>query len=342
MAHGVAAKCLRLGFSAERYLNEEAVVDGFPFVAGDEMIQGVETYVAYCRNACRPGDEWEAESKVQATFDVWGTADFTRYRPSTGELLVVDFKFGRGIPVSPKHNMQALCYALGAVNRLHNRGLSSVTVTIVQPRCPHPDGAIREWVTDAITLLDFRGQIDAAVAAASRPDAPLKPGAHCKFCPAAALCPALKQMAHSSAKIDFAEDPPSVGAVTAYTPALLADALGVVDLVEDWCRAVRDFAHHELEARRAVPGYKLVANRATRRWVDETAAAKCLLSFGISEDRIFTRKIITPAAADKVMGKQNAIALFPLVEKRSSGTVVAPETDPRPAVSVSAAAEFMN
>jgi len=76
-----------------------------------------------------------------------------------------------------------------------------------------------------------------------------------------------------------------------------------------------------------VPGYKLVAKRSTRQWVDEKEAAHWLDGKGVED--IFERKLKSPAQAEKLLKEK-----LPgeLVVSISSGNTMASEDDPRPAV----------
>lgn len=344
VAHNIAEMALHHGYDPARYKDEEHTANGFTFTVNDEMVDAVRAYVDYCRGLCAPGDDIWIEAKIQVNDEVWGTADFVRYNPKTKHLAVVDFKYGRGVPVEPKDNPQALCYAIGAAKKLHNRGVGNVLVSIVQPRCPHPEGAIREWHTDVVELMDFEVTIADGVAATKVDGAPLVSGDHCKFCPAAALCPALHKQALEAAKADFTDadevvlsDPPT------YDAPHLARILRHVGLIEDWCRRVREFAHHEMEAGRKLPGFKLVATRPTRRWKDEAEAAVQLKDrLLMADDDIFVRKMKSPAQMEKSIGKKTAPLIADLITKVSGGTVVVPEDDTRPSVSPDAAADFID
>src|SRR3546814_10204798 len=92
-------------------------------------------------------------------------------------------------------------------------------------------------------LLDWAVELVDAAKRTARPDAPLNPGEWCKFCPAAPTCPALRQKALDVAKAEFAEDGALVLPDVSTLP--LSDVLHQVGMIEDWCRRVRDYAHHE-------------------------------------------------------------------------------------------------
>lgn len=328
-----------------------AEIDGVEVT--DEMVEHCNVYVDYVRtnslpSTTLPGAE-RPEVDIEARFhldklhpDFFGTADCVIYRPDERKLIVIDFKYGRGIPVEVKDNPQLRYYALGAAMKKHNRGIRTVEIVIVQPRCPHPDGPIRSEEIDAMDLVDWSAELVAAARRTAEPDAPLNPGDWCKFCPAAALCPALEQKALAAAQADFAEDGTlHLSNPSSYDPKRVWDLLPQIDLIEDWCRRMREFAHHEAEAGRIDPRFKLVATRATRKWKDEEVASLSLIiDAGLSREDIFVEKFKTPAQVEKVLGAKRKKEIADLIESVSSGTVLAPVDDPRPPVRPEATTEF--
>ena len=81
-----------------------------------------------------------------------------------------------------------------------------------------------------------------------------------------------------------------------------------------------------------VPGYKLVAKRAIRQWVDESKAEAALLNAGLTPAQFFKQEIISPAQAEKLLKKSKQALPDEIVVAVSSGSTLAPEDDPRPAV----------
>jgi len=71
----------------------------------------------------------------------------------------------------------------------------------------------------------------------------------------------------------------------------------------------------------------MVPKRATRSWVKEEDAKVALLQH-LKESEVMVTKLISPAAAEKLIKK------LPdgLTVAISSGNTIAPESDPRPAV----------
>jgi hypothetical protein len=104
------------------------------------------------------------------------------------------------------------------------------------------------------------------------------------------------------------------------------------DMLEQWITDLRALAHRILETGKPLPGYKLVAKRATRQWVDDDAALVAMLNDGIPEDELLTSKIISPAQAEKVLKKHGKQLPADQVVAVSTGSTLASEIDPRPAV----------
>ena len=91
-------------------------------------------------------------------------------------------------------------------------------------------------------------------------------------------------------------------------------------------------AQERLEKNMPVPGYKLVSKRATRQWADESKADAALAQLGIPESERRKIELISPAQAEKVLKKSKLALPDDLVIAVSSGSTLAPASDPRPAV----------
>lgn len=296
-----------------------------------EMLEAVKVYVDFVGLDIQPDDEWGVEEKLRFNDDVWGTTDYWRYRPSTSELLIADYKHGKGVAVEAKDNPQGLIYGLMKAKALGNRGVSSITFVIVQPRAPHADGPIRSWSVDATQMLDFEDKLVDAIAATKAPEAPLVPGDWCRWCPAAASCPGLRSKVLDTARTDFAPGLP-------YDPAALREALDAIPLMETWIKATQEFAFTESLEGRAVPGWKLVEKRATRKWANEVEAASALSNL-VPDDQLFEKSLLSPAKVEKLLGKNGKTALASLVVSQSSGLTLVHESDKRPAAAARASAQ---
>lgn len=368
-AHELAAHCLEKGFDADRFLGSviditangpgamfgnRGLTDPLTrFEVTDEMAEGVQEYIDHVRSLFmsdgerREGVEVDIEHRFDLTHvhhDMFGTGDAVVYDPAGKHLHVVDLKYGRGIAVEAEHNVQLLTYGVGALKRYHNREVERVTLTIVQPRAHHAAGSIRSWTTSVDDLRMFALELKGAAKACEEADAPLAAGAWCKFCPAAAVCPEMRQKSLALAQAEFADS----GSISVPEPETLSSEqlgsiLREVNIIEDWCRRVMEHAHAEATAGRMPDGFKLVDKRASRKWKDEALAAQSIpLLTGIGGADLYSEpKLKSVAQMEKTVGKKEFAAIESrLVVKQSSGTVLAPESDKRPAAKVSAVEEF--
>ena len=107
--------------------------------------------------------------------------------------------------------------------------------------------------------------------------------------------------------------------------------LQLADRVEEWAAAVRAHAMQRLEQNLPVDGYKLVAKRGTRKWINEDAAVETLARV-ISREELYETTVLSPAAVEKKLKKIKQKLPDELVVSISSGNTLAPLDDPRPEV----------
>ena len=219
-AHALAEYCLLNGEREADLHVDEAFPHGPEFemqrfVVTPEMAAAVQVYLdcVYAELDAAPDAELYVEQKF--VFDlsnaepgeVYGANDALVYTPSTGRLLVYDYKHGAGVSVSVENSAQLKFYAAGAALSKPDWPVSHVELVIVQPRSRDAEdnnGGVKRWIMDPLELIEFPAEIDAAVAAAKAPNPPLKPGSWCRWCPAAAVCPARERDAIQAATLDYA------------------------------------------------------------------------------------------------------------------------------------------
>ncbi len=345
-AHELAEMCLRKNFAdAIDFLGEEIVIGNHTFTVDEEMAEAVQLYVDVIKADYRPadGDILLIEHRFDLSHiheGMFGTGDAGIYNCKAKTLRVVDYKHGKGHAVEATGNPQLAYYGLGmiAVPSLVGIQIDAVELVIVQPRAPHRDGPVRRWLTDPVHLLDFQADLAEAAAKTQEPNAPLVPGDHCKFCPAAGICPALRKVALEDAKAEFAD-------VIAedLTAEQIAKLLEDADLVECGIRAIRAEAFSRAEGGAKIPGWKLVPKRAVRKWRDEhQTAATLIVDLDLATDDIWNRKLKSPAQVEKLLPKSEREKLADLVSAESSGNTLARETDRRAEArpTRSAAADF--
>jgi hypothetical protein len=196
-------------------------------------------------------------------------------------------------------------------------GATEVECIIIQPPM------IKRWVTTKERIKQFEQTLVQAVKAAQQPDAKLAVGDHCRWCAGKPICPKMTGAVDRALQVQLKE--------------IDVDTLGRylknADLLEDWIKDLRGLALQLLEKDLPVPGYKLVAKRGTRQWANETKALETLHDLGVPRAELLKpEELLSPAQAEKVLKKRKMALPDDLVVSVSSGTTLASEDDPRPAV----------
>ena len=232
--------------------------------------------------------------------------------------IVLDWKFGDGVLVDAEENPQLLFYAAAAMRTPAAQWIfedvEEIECIIVQPP------AIRRWVTTPARVIDFEIELAKAVRIASWPNAPMQTGEHCRWCAAKPICPQMNGEVERALKLQLADLPTEQ----------IAMQLEQADRLEDYIKDLRALAFQMLENDRPVPGYKLVAKRATRQWASEEKAKQFLLKSLVEPYKEL--EVISPAQAEKALKKIKIELPSDLVVSVSSGSTLAPDSDPRPAV----------
>lgn len=259
--------------------------------------------------------------------DVGGTADFLGVSDDGEIVLLVDYKSGDGIIVEAKDNAQLLFYAWLAALDDKTKDMfekcKKVVLVIVQPSDRNSDLA-KVWEVDIKTLRAFGEQVLHAVVQAEDPYLEPSAGAHCQFCPVAAVCPARTGEASRALMLDVDDK----------NLASLVTGMQMVDTVEKWCLAVRKLAHEQMEQGVVIQGFKLVNKRGTRVWNDkEIAEDKARKKRKLPMDEIYNHDLLSPPKMEKLC-KQKGVDFDEVfkddISSVSSGTTIASEDDPRP------------
>jgi len=233
--------------------------------------------------------------------------------------FVLDWKFGDGVLVAAENNPQLLFYAAAAMRTPAAQwvfeGVEEIECIIVQPP------AMRRWVTTPARVKEFEQELLYAVRLSSWADAPMQTGDHCRWCTAKLICPQMTGAVDRALKTQLAALPAEQ----------IATQLQQADMLEDYVKSVRALAFQLLENGHPVPGYKLVAKRGTRQWVEE-AKIEAWVDANKIEDAYEPVKIKSPAQLEKVLKKAKIEFPAEMVVSVSSGDTLASDSDPRPAV----------
>ena len=237
---------------------------------------------------------------------VAGTADVVAFNEDKSILEIADLKTGRQWVDADSPQMKI--YALGVLKKYLGTSFETVRLTIVQPQT----GENRTHVMTAGELHDWADNVlmPAVNAAVKDTTEPTPSKDACQYCPAKMICPAQTK---ALAAVPVTAD------ITTLTPDQVADLLDKAELVEDFIAALRKQATKTLEAGGVLRGWQMAPKRPTRQWTDDIKALKVLLEMGVPEEQIYETSIITPAAADKLLGKDRKQVLDAVTKKVSSG-----------------------
>lgn len=336
-AHALAETVIQGNRNAHSYIGE--YFEGIKVT--EEMAQAVQVYADYVKGRKDENGTLMLEhrfslDKLNPPVPMFGTADAIIYQPKYKRLLVIDYKHGAGEVVHVTGNKQLRYYALGALLTLDKPNIETIEIVIVQPRAPHSDGPIRSETVTVTEIMDFSIDLMEAAAETTKANAPLSSGKHCRFCPAQPKCPELHREAKLVAKQEFEAQP--LPKPELLSPAQVQFILSKADTIEAWLTSLRDYAVEEIKAGRDVPGFKLVATRANRYWTDHEQVIEWAKEKGIHEDELFDKKLKSPAALEKVVGKKELPT--ELVSSVSKNVTLVPVDDKRPALTFSASQEF--
>lgn len=364
-AHQVLTWALQEEKPAADYIGRIIMVEEFSFEVDEEMASHVQVCIDYVNDLA--GDDGVVFADIRVNYssylgvpehEAWGTADVIVARGE--ELIVLDLKYGMGVEVSAEQNPQMSLYALGALQAYNGlvADFTRVRMAISQPRVKKAPSEydlsveeLEQWASEVA-----KRAVSLCKAASGNPsfnpegwrNTYLKPTEKgCKFCLAKATCPALRDDVLTTAGQYKPNSPEAIleefpmREVGNFLDAdWLAACLSKVDLIEDWCKAIRAEAERRLLAGESVPGFKVVqGKRGARQWSNEEEAEKMLKTFRLKQEEMYSFKLISPTTAEKlakseIIGKRQWPKLAELITQSEGRPHVAPDSDPRPALDI--------
>ncbi len=291
--------------------------------------------------------------------DMSGTVDIQVV--TDDNLEIIDYKDGMN-PVEAKGNHQMEQYAIGAIAEMQSQGKLApmyVTCTIIQPklRLKGMTGIDSHTYTLG-ELMVIKDKLIAEGAATDDPNAPFVPGeSQCKYCAHGGACTARTTAALSNAGITFANlnvvEQTATKEPATMTDKQLREVLEAAPLLRQMIEAAETEALRRFEAGQEIDGLKAVRGRGSRSWMhDDEVMETHLKAAGIPKSAMFKTTIISPAQIEKVRWTKRDGTVCQVTPaklqqlqdtciKKSDGKIqIVACADPRPAVTLSAAAMF--
>jgi hypothetical protein len=304
LAHAVGANDLELVHGEVSPAVHSTILDGLQADGhySEDMVHHVKTYVDECKAVFERLDSKKggAFPLIEEPFDlsIWAPGSFgtSDYNVVGGnELVIVDLKYGQGVPVSAKNNSQLKLYALGVYNVVKwMYNVEVIRMRIVQPRIDNTNEAVisisdlLEWAEKVVkpqAQKAFNGEGD------------FVPGEHCRFCKVKPTCRALANYKSEIAHLDF-ELPDTL------TNEEVAEILTKADIYINWLNSVKDYALSQAIKGSVYPGYKIVEGRSNRIITDQDKVEALLIKKGFDYKEFLTEpKLKGIGELEKLLGK---------------------------------------
>lgn len=258
----------------------------------------------------------------------FGTADCLMLQGST--LHVVDFKYGKGVPVEAERNPQLSLYALGALSEYgFIYPIERVILHIVQPRIPNTSS----WETTTRELLAWGEYVKERAALAYKGEGEFQEGKWCDscFCKTAGTCRHRAEKHMQLMEVAAPEGKPRDVQSACLSDEEVGSILKRAQYLASWVKKLEAYATNRLMEGAEVPGWKLVEGRSNRAFSDTDAAFGAVISAGYDRSLLYEEKPVTLTEAEKLIDKdtwKNVVADY-IVKPPGKPTLV-PADDHRP------------
>lgn len=247
-----------------------------------------------------------------------------------GTMTVIDFKYGKGVPVSAAGNPQMMLYALGALAQFGLfYDIQQVRMVIFQPRLGNTSidevtvGELSAWADEVVKP---------AAEKAAKGEGQLTAGEWCRFCRHAPQCPALA--AEHFAPVPTTGDnlTPAAPEPDTLTDEQISRIVTHSGELKKWLSKVESFALGRATGGHDYPGLKVVEGRSVRRYQDEVAVAQAVEETGHNP---WEHKLLGVTAMTKMLGKKTFDEVVgPHLHKPEGKPTLVPESDKRPAITL--------
>lgn len=289
------------------------------------------------------GAVYHLELKVKLTDDIFGTSDvvFVGKNKQTGktDVVVVDYKYGKGVPVSAENNLQGVAYLLGTIETLELDNIGVAMVIIAQVRL---DNGWSQWEVNDLqawkqTILSIVDRVKAVYNGEADVHANLSAGPWCRFCKANGKCEQQKKLMFDSLAITASEMPLDIdNAVRHLTLNEQVNIFLRKSQIEDFLDAVAKNLRAALETGVQHEAVKFVETKGRRKWAEDTdAVAEQLKVLGVADP--YKKSLIGITEVERQIGKKKIDKLTVMGEGKLE---LVPASDRREAVTFMSAAEL--
>lgn len=266
------------------------------------------------------------EVEVQLDLSRWvpegfGTSDAVVIGENT--LHIIDFKYGKGVPVKAENNSQLKLYAGGALDLYECLyDFDTVTLHIVQPRLGNfdswsiPVGFLKIWLNRTVKPTAEQAFIGEGMH---------RCGAWCRFCKVRYACKTRTREMILTAEQGQAKH------TNQLLPVEISALLPKLDGIQKWAKELQDYALQQALNGTIYEGYKVVEGTSRRKIADELDACKKLQTAGYKYTDIMQTKLKTITELEKLTGKKELPKILgDTIQKPQGAPTLVPESDKRP------------
>lgn len=298
-----------------------------------EMDRFTDEYVEYVK-------EIAFSMPAAPTMMVEKRLDYSAYAPEgfgTGdcvmlqgtELHIVDFKYGKGVPVKAEGNPQLALYALGALAEYgFIYPVEKIVLHIVQPRISNID----RWETTVEEITAWGDWVKERAELAYKGEGEFHEGTWCDSC----FCKIAGTCRHRAEKhLQLMETAMGKDNLVTDHSTLSDEEIGAIlkkaQFLASWVKKLESYAQNRLLEGGQIPGWKLVEGRSNRTFTDTEAAFGAIVEAGYDRALLYEEKPITLTEAEKLVDKKvwDTVAASYVVKPQGKPTLV-PADDKRP------------
>ncbi len=316
----------------------------------EEMQAHTDTYLDYLK-------ELALKSNIKPSVAVELKIDYSKYAKEGfgtadclmvmgNELHIIDFKYGKGVPVSAEDNPQLKLYALGALEKYKIvYPIMHIYLHIVQPRLSNISNytllraELEQWGNDVVIPAANKAYMGLGEFA---------PGEHCRFCKAKGCCSA-RATKNLRAIEDFKpvdydkkEQHTKLSSVakSIIDSSELGTILSQISDVDSWIKDLKAYALEEILKGNEIKGWKAVEGKSNRVITDTDKAFEVIKDYGVDEALLFERKPLGITELEKLLTKKTFNDLIgDFIEKPKGAPTLAPISDKRESYKLSSAKE---
>lgn len=322
----------------------ECIFKGLPFpaFATQDMIWHGTNFVDYC--AQFESDWAYSELKVDLFYMPGrnGYVDWCSFAPDA--IDIADYKYGQGVSVSAKENLQMAIYSRSAIllKKIPVQPDTKVRLHIYQPRVRQGE-RVSMWEITYAELEQFTddrvlGPAQLIMGEGKRVFAPGEKT--CQFCPAKTFCVARAESKVKGTPLEpiIKGEAPQLPPLETLSPEVIATIVLNKPDITAWLNTFDKYGIQMAASGKALPGTKIVASKGGHRsWSDPNEAKIMFLDLvaqgKVTKDQVIEEKLLTPKQAEEFefdFEKDQWQEVQALIFKPKGKPVLAPLDDPRP------------